>query len=89
MITREDFQTMQTAARCLIEVVFMYEEEFKQKFITTCCNYREDEYTIHNAHIAGYRLKTVIEFADGSKEDVITDLIKVIEWYYQMAEENK
>ncbi len=89
MITREDFQTMQTAARCLIEVVFMYEKEFKQKFITTCCNYREDEYTIHNSHISGYRIKTVIEFYDGSKADVITDLTEVIEWYYKMAEENK
>lgn len=89
MFTPEDFQTMQIATKCLIEVVFLHEKEFKQKFITTCCNYREDEYNIHNAHISGYRLKTVIEFDDGSKTEVITALTEVIGWYYKMAEENK
>lgn len=89
MITREEFQIMQTTARCLIEVVFAREEQFKQQFITPCCKYRESEYNLFNAHISGYRLKTVLEFEDGSKADVITDLTEVIEWFYDMTEENK
>ena len=85
MITPEEFKTMQTAARCLIEVVFEYESEFKDEFITPYTTYKQEDYELHRAHISGNTLRVQVRFEDYSDKDMYFDLASVIQWYQDLA----
>ena len=85
MITPQEFKIMQDSVRCLIQVVFEYEKEFKDTFITPCTYYKEDEYSLKFAHISAYNMKVVLEFDDGDVVDVYRDLTEIIQWYYNLA----
>ena len=85
MISREEFKTMQDSARCLIEVVFEYEEEFKSEFITPMCSYSPEDYEFGRVHVSGSVMRVNLRFEDYSCTDIYVDLDNVIEWYYKVA----
>lgn len=86
MITHQEFKNMQTASRCLIEIIFEYGEQFKADFITPFCNYSSDDYELERVHMSGSNLRVQLRFDDNSKVDIYRDLTEVIQWYYNLAE---
>lgn len=86
MITYREFKTMQDSARCLIQIVFEYEKQFKVDFITPYCKYQEEEYELERVHISGTNMRVTLKFEDSSTADVYQNLTEVIEWYYTLGE---
>ena len=85
MISRDEFKIMQDSARCLIEVVFKYEEEFKAEFISPMCSYSPEEYEFDRVHISGSVMRINLRFEDYSCTDIYIDLDNAIEWYCKVA----
>jgi len=86
MITPKEFKTMQDSARCLIQIVFEYEKQFKDDFITPYCKYQEEEYELDRVHLSGTNMRITLRFDDYSETSIYRDLTEVIEWYYNLAE---
>ncbi|AUR86420.1 hypothetical protein NVP1084O_213 [Vibrio phage 1.084.O._10N.261.49.F5] len=88
MISLEQFSQMKEATRCLIQVVFQHEKEFKRDILKQI-RFPADSYELERVHISGSVIRIEIKFEDYSTYNIYEELDRVIDWYYKMAEENK